>query len=144
MIRGPWSREGTIAASIMPSVKWKGTEFEKSYVKSLALVQTFSLGKVLERHGHTGKHTALIKLDCEGCEFDLVPHYPAFFRNSSILTGEWHADPKGTGERGSYFDQHGYADWLAQHKKEVRKASAILCDISRQPGIRFTFQFLTC
>ena len=44
-------------------------------------VKTYKLDRVLQDHSLTGKQVAFVKLDCDGCERDLVPAYPSFVAN---------------------------------------------------------------
>ena len=52
-------------------------------------LRTARFDDVVAKH-FTGVSPGLIKLDCEGCEWDIVPKYPEFFKTAKIFRSEWH------------------------------------------------------
>jgi hypothetical protein len=52
-------------------------------------LRTVRFDTVIAKH-FTGVSPGLIKLDCEGCEWDIVPKYPEFFKTAKIFRSEWH------------------------------------------------------
>ena len=57
--------------------------------KEHATVRSIRLHSLL-RHCGIGP-VSVLKLDCEGCEFDLVPPMPDFFGGVPRIMGEFHA-----------------------------------------------------
>ena len=79
-------------------------------------VKTYKLDRVLQDHSLTGKQVAFVKLDCEGCEWDLVPAYPSFFANVRVLESEWH-------------NQEVYREHIRKILPAVQKTGDILCSL---------------
>ena len=90
-----------------------------SHTKHYHIVHTLSMKQLwncLPLH-----HVGLIKLDCEGCEFDLVPSEPRFFSaRARRVVGEFH---------GWHVTQPGHAGNVSQ--KLIQKVKTLLCNRER-------------
>jgi len=68
------------------------------------------------------ENIASIKLDCEGCEFDVVPNMKDFFASTSVrVFGEYHA----------FHASHGRLGWTTQ---QIQDTWRVLCSRDKQRG----------